>query len=367
MNKTLALVSGLTVLALTGCASQQDRKAASGSFDYVKAQDNAPVQIPESLDKPEFSDEYALPEVGEQADPDLVGKKLVVQSPALVMPLVTGSHVEEGAKRAMVWFDQVDDSQPLDKAIWNSLLSFLDQQGIGVDTFDSEEGVLITDWMVIGKEEDSSWYDWSESDEQVGRRFEFTMEKKPHGRTAALMVELIDYMATRGDDVTADLNDLQERREEVDILNQVINHYEYQIQLEDSRRIARIRQGLNTEMGFNPDGEPAYVVAAKYDVAWPRTLLVLRKLNFDVKDLDKSTGLLFVTYNGTDDGWWNNLIGSDEELLEEGDYRLQLNELSADKTSITFMNDESEPFDAKQVSELFDAFAQVMSEDNLDI
>ena len=33
------------------------------------------------------------------------------------------------------------------------------------------------------------------------------------------------------------------------------------------------------------DGDAAYIVEAKYDVAWPRMLLVLRKLGFDVKDL----------------------------------------------------------------------------------
>ena len=56
----------------------------------------------------------------------------MVRSPALVLPLVTGSHIEEGKSSATIWFDQVDDSQPLSQAIWNSLLSFLDEQGIGV-------------------------------------------------------------------------------------------------------------------------------------------------------------------------------------------------------------------------------------------
>ncbi len=367
MNKTLALLSGLTVLALAGCSSQLDRKTASGSYDYVETSEKQPLKIPEELDKPEFSDDFALPEVGEEADRDLVGKNLIIMSPSVVMPVVTGSHVEEGTKKAVVWFDQVDDSQPLEKAIWNSLLSFLDQQGIGVDRFEPDEGILVTDWMIINKEEDSSWYDWTSTESQIGRRFEFMLEKKPHGRTAALMVELRDYMATTGDDVIANVDDIQERREEVDILNQVINHYEYQIQLEDSRRIARIRQGLETEMGFNPDGEPAYVVSAQYDVAWPRTLLVLRKLGFNVKDLDKSTGLLFVSYTGDDDGWWGSLFSSEEALLEEGDYRLKVNKLSAERTSITFMNDESEPFEANQVSDLFEPFSRVMSEDNLDI
>lgn len=368
MKNTLALASSLAVLVLAGCASQIEKKTASGSYTYTKSEEHAALKVPSDVDKPEFSEDYAIPPVGEGADSSLIGRKIYVQSPALVLPLVTGSHVEDGNRSATVLFDQVDDSQPLNKAIWNSLLSFLDEQGIGVDSFDPEAGRLVTDWMVLKEEdeEDASWYEFSGATKEIGRRFEFTLEMKPHGRSAALHANLKDYMASKGKDVTADINELDERREEVNILNRVINHYEYQIQLEDSRRIAEIRQGFGTEMGFDKDGDPAFVVDTKYDIAWPRLLLVLRKLGFDVKDLDKSTGLLFVTYRGAEGSWWNNLFSGDDDLLEEDDYRLKIGNLG-DKTSVTFMNNESEPFNAKEVSDLYGPFAKVMSEDNLDI
>ena len=102
-------------------------------------------------------------------------------------------------------------------------------------------------------------------------------------------------------------------------------------------------------------------------MVWPRTLLVLRKLGFDVKDLDKSTGLLFVTYNGGDGSWWDGLFSSNQELLEKGDYRLKVKAAGENRTSITFMDNESQPFEANQVSDLYSTFAEVMSEDNLDI
>ncbi|MEW9796972.1 outer membrane protein assembly factor BamC [Alteromonas sp. CYL-A6] len=368
MKLSLALVSGLGVLALTACSSQLDRKTASGNYDYLENKERTSLQVPSDLDAPAFSNEYALPPLGEGADPSLVGRNLIVESPSLVLPMVSGSHVEEGSRSAKVMFDQVDDSQPLDQAIWNSLLSYLDQQEIGVDSFDPKTGTLVTDWMIITKQEESdSWYSWETTESQIGRRFEFSLEVKPHGRSATLSVELKDYLATVGDNIDDSLNALIERREEVDILNQVINHYEYQIQLDNSRRIARIRQGLETEMGFNADGEPAYVVSAQYDVTWPRLLLVLRKLGFDVKDLDKSTGLLFVSYTGKDEGWWGNLFSSEELLLDEGDYRLKVAKNGPEKTTITFMDNESVPFEANQVSDLFAVFADVMAEDNLDI
>jgi outer membrane protein assembly factor BamC len=367
MKRTLAIASSVAMVALAGCSSQIDRKTASGSYEYLKTQEQKEIQVPADLDKPEFSDEFALPPLGEQADVNLLGKDLLVQSPALVLPLVAGSHVEEGKNTATIWFDQVDDSQPLSQAIWNSLLSFLDDKGIGVDRFSPEEKVLVTDWMIITKEIDGAWYSFVDDESEIGRRFEFSLNVKPHGRSAALTVELKDYMQTLGNDVIADVSTMEERREEVEVLNEVIGHYEYQIQLAATRRIAQIRQGINTELGFNEDGDAAYVVDAKYDVAWPRMLLVLRKLGFDVKDLDKSNGLLFVTYNGDQGSWWDGLFSGDKQLLKKGDYRLKVAKAGPERTSVTFMSNESVPFEANQVSDLYSAFAEVMSEDNLDI
>jgi len=366
MKIKLGVLLGAGVLALSGCSSIEDRKLSSGGFKYTEAQVQEPVSIPEGLDEPEFSSEYAIPVVGENAPTNLYGDKLFVSSPALVLPLVSGSHIQEGNKTATVNFDQIDDSTPLDKAIWDTLINFLDQNAIGVDSFDPDKGTLVTDWMLITQEEDSSWYSWSTTESQTGRRFEFTLDLAPHGRTASLNVALRDYLKTVDDNVVASIEDIQKRDEEVDILNQVIGHYDYQIGLENSLRRQQIMQGLGVEMGFNADGEPAFIVDGAYDIAWPRLQLVLRTLGFNVKDLDKSNGLLFVTYGNEETSWWSNLFSGDDALLEEDDYRLKVSSLG-EKTSVTFMDDESAPFGANQIADLYAAFSEAMSQDDLDI
>ena len=86
---------------------------------YVEMSEGKKIQIPEGIDSPEFSNEYGLPPLGENAPRDLTGRRLPVRSPNLVLPIVTGSHITEGTKTATVWFDKVDDSQALDQTIWN--------------------------------------------------------------------------------------------------------------------------------------------------------------------------------------------------------------------------------------------------------
>lgn len=367
MKKLLTIASSATLVALTGCSSFENRQIASGDFEYLKAQENSVLEVPAGLDQPDYQNDYKVPPVGVGADPELVGRVVEVTSPHLVLPLVTGSHVTEGSREATIGFDQVDDSQPLTQAIWNSLLSYLDEQNIGVESFDKEKGVLITDWVIADFSESDGWFTFSSTEKSEGKRFEFDLTTKAHGRSASLTAKLIEFVSSENDQlVSTTAQGLTRRAAEVDILNQVIGHYEYQIRVESSRRIAQVRAGLSSEMGFNEDGEPAIIVDGQYNITWPRLLLVLKKLGFDVKDLDMTSGLMFIAYNGADSSWWENLFSGSDEFLKEGDYRLKVRNLG-DKTSVTFMTEESEAFEANQLTDVFPAFADVMSEDGLDI
>ena len=368
MTFKFSVGGALVVAVLTACSSVEERKIASGSFDYLEEQPGQEILLPNDLDTPNFSASYKLPSLGENAPRNILGEKLSVLSPALVLPLVTGSHVEEGSKEATVWFDQVDDSQALDTTIWNSLISYLEEQSIGVDNFDKEQQRLVSDWMVIEQDEDSSWYSWNKTEGSIGQRFEFNLETKPHGRTAALKVKLLDYKETFNDQLITGIENTDARRNEVEILNKVIGHYEYGIRVDTAKRIRLIRQGLAMEIGVDEDGESAFLVDAEYDVAWPRLLLVLRKLGFDVKDYDKSNGLLFVTYNGSEAGWWSSLWSEDKYALplDTDEYRFKIGTLG-DKTSVTVLDNESKAFPLNKLNEIFPTFSRTMSADDLDI
>ncbi|WP_088328458.1 outer membrane protein assembly factor BamC [Lacimicrobium sp. SS2-24] len=357
------------LLLLAACSSPHERRIANDDFAYLKQDNRQSLKVPPGLNPPQQSREYQIPELGPNAPRDLLGEKLQVLSPSLVLPLVTGSHVEEGQRSATVYFDQVDDSQPLDTSVWGSLISYLEEQGIGVDMFDKEAGTLVTDWMLMETELDSGWFDWTPTERSVGKRFEFKLNVKPHGRTAALNVRLKDYLETVGQQTRSaeqlDADDI--RRNEVDILNRVIGHYQTQLQIADIRKVRQIRQGMEMQLGTNGKGEPAFIVDGDYDIAWTRIQLVLRKLGFNVKDLDKSNGLLFVSYEGGESSWWDSLFGNDDDLpLDKQEYRLHLTRVE-NKTAITFMDNESNNLPETLLSGIFKPFSSTMAADNLDI
>jgi outer membrane protein assembly factor BamC len=368
LKNTAKTATVMTASLLTACSSLEEREVASGSFEYIKEQPGQKIKIPDDVDSPNFNDTFKLPELGENAPLTAVGKDLSVQSPSLVLPVVSGSHIEDGSKEAIVWFDQVDDSLPLDTAIWNSLIRFLETEGIGVEMFDKDKQRLVTGWVLVDESEENKWYSWSSSERTIGQRFEFSLNKKPHGRTASLSVELLDYKEKLDAQSTEITQVKDKRRNEVNILNQVVKNYEFETKVADVKRFRQIREGLQMELGFDSDGEPAFVVAADYDITWPRLLLVLRKLGFDVKDYDKINGLLFVKYNGAEDGWWSNIWSSDKNEidLKPEEYRIKVESLGA-KTSITLLDNASKPFPVNKLTDLYPAFLETMSADDLDI
>lgn len=367
LNRILA--SMLVVGMVAGCSSLEERQRANGNYEYVDEQASARLKIPDGVDEPEFGSDFVIPEIGDEARRDLIGEAVTIVAPSLVLPTVSGSHIEEGRREATVWFDQVDDKEPLARTVWGSLVSFLEARDIAISSFDQSKGRLITDWMIIESSGDGKWYTWTSTERSIGRRFEFQLDVKPHGRTAELKVKLKDYLETVDDEVIADLDADEIRRNEVEILNQVIDHYDTKLRIADAKRIRRIQTGLDLELGFNADGDPAYLVESDYNIAWPRLLLVLKKMGFNVKDLDKSNGLLFVQYVGADVGWWSKLWGNDDKNqlpLDKTDYRIQVKE-QGPKISITLLDDDNNQLSAQTVTEIYEPLAKVMATNDLDI
>jgi outer membrane protein assembly factor BamC len=357
----------LVAFAIVGCAGKEEREIASGSFKYLEAAQQKSLDVPEDLDSPNYSQRYILPDVGENAPKDLKGKKLKVLPPSLILPLVTGTHVEEGSEDAKVLFDQINDNEPLQKTVWDTVLTYLEKSNVGVEKFEKDNNVLVTDWVTETREVPSSWYDFTDSFVSEKKKFKFTMTLAPHGRTAALKTELIEFINADGQPAMSQVDLISKRTAESGFLNSVITEYDFGIRLATTQRIAKIRQGFNTEMGFDSDGNSAFMVDAVFENTWPRLLLVLRKMGFDVKDLDQSTGLIFVQYNGLKSSWWSGMFGSEENLeIEKDEYRLQL-EGVGEKTTVIFMDNESKPFDAKRITKIFAPFKDYMGNEDLDI
>lgn len=366
--KNKFLITLFAVLFVSACSSPGSRERTSGDYEYMNAvQKNVDLKVPEELDRPVRSNRYDLPILKSASTKKvLMGEQLRITSPRLVLPLVTGSHVEEGSDSATVMFDQVDDSRSLDKTIWDKVLSYLEQNNIGVESFDRENNILVTDWVISVTEIEGSWYEFSSETIEQAKKFKLSLVVAPHGRSASLSNEIVDYIDETGSSALNALDPISQRVNEVDFLNYIIEEYDFGIRLAMSERIAKIRNGFSSDIGVNANADPAMVVNATYNDAWPRLLLVFRKMGFDVIDLDQSSGIMFVKYNGNDDGFWSGLFSKESLALKKANYRIFV-ERAGVNSHVTFKNDENITFDAKQLSDIAPLFRDYMASDNLDI
>lgn len=366
MKKQL-LVTLCAAIVISACSSPGSREKVSGDYKYTDTKGlKEGFQTPDGLDTPERSARYDIPNLTAKSQVELIGDQVKVSSPRLVLPLVAGSHVEEGSEDATVLFDQIDDSKELDKTIWEKVLNYLEQNNIGVEKFDEQANELVTDWVVTRTELQSSWYEFSTQYVEQAKKFKLNLVVEPHGRTASLTNQIVAYIDDEGKSSLPQMDPISKRSNEVDFLNFIIAEYDFGIRLAQTQRIAKIRDGFGSELGVNAAGDSTVVVDAVYNNAWPRLLLVLRKMGFDVIDLDQSSGIMFVAYNGVDDGWFSGLFSSDELKLEKDNYRLFI-ERAGEKTNITFKDDENVTFTPEKLSDIFPAFKDFMASDNLDI
>lgn len=365
--KAPIILSLLLVVVLSACSSPSSRERASGGYEYMQSESrDADLKVPDGLQMPKRSNRYDLPSLKSSNKTNIIGQEVRVSSPRLILPLVNGSHVEEGTQHAKVLFDQVNDNKDLDTTIWDKVLGYLEQNNIGVSSFDRKTNTLVTDWVISVTELDSKWYEITSDYIEHATKFKLSLDLAPHGRTASLSSEIVEYVDQNGNAALTSMDVFSKRNNEVDFLNYIIQEYDIDIRLAQTQRIARIRDGFNTELGFNSADESALIIDASYNNAWPRLLLVLRKMGFDVIDLDQSSGIMFVLYNGEDNGFWSGVFGGNELLLEKGNYRIFVKRAGS-KTSVTFKDDENVAFDPTQVTDLFPVFRDYMAADDLDI
>jgi outer membrane protein assembly factor BamC len=353
------------VFALSGCSSVEERRIASGSLAYTKYKTIGQPAIPEGLSSPKTSLQYAIPTIEDNNQP--VGTKLPVVSPSLILATPAGTYLEDGALTSSVVIDKLDNEVSVLSYSANQVTDYLKAQNIGYTLLAEDSSVVQTDWLIEVQEADSPWYSLNTVNKELGKRFKITITPAAHGRTATVTTVLTDFVVSEGDDIVDSLDDFVKREVEAELLNAILQRYAQSQQVKALERMSQIRSGISTEEGFDKVGNPALILDTQYDIAWPKFQLVLRKLGFNVKDLDKSNGLIFVSYQGAEDSSWFSLFSEEGLPLEEDDYRIQLLPLSSDQTTITFMDEQATPFTPALLSGIFPEFAEILQQDNLDL
>lgn len=324
----------ILIAAVTACSTPIDRRQANDVDQQYQDLASAPkLVIPDGLNQPTYSKEYDIPEVGAKVDKTLVGSNLDIRPPLQVLPMAAGTRVEEGDDNIKIMVESIDNDSDLKQEIFDVLKEYFASESVQIRAEDYEAGTFETDWIESSEVVESSLWG-SDKVYLLRQRYKYDVDIRPHGRSGSVTISLIEHEESYdGEQQEILLSGEDKRRYTIDILNDSISYMS--IKRAQAMKAKRLKQSLGIDVDLiSEQDEPAYWLAnAKFKRTWDRLRIVLPEMGFEIVDMDSNKGLLYI--NVVDDsGFWSSLWGEKKLSLDEGSYRIELKDDSADRKSV---------------------------------
>lgn len=337
MNRKLFYISLLSLSITTACSSVSN-KQAHGNFDYADRDEVKPLTIPEGLIKPKQHPDFYVPEVANSNAP--VGDKMDIRAPALVIPIAAASRIEGNEGEAQVWFDQVIDDKDLLDFIRSAVKSQLATDNVALTPVGSDNLVFESDWYTTERE-DGFWF-LKEVVETEGMRFKYTLDTKPHGRSVAIKVDLVDYSKKDVNGTITEINRIDQHRAEMAMLNTLIGEVDYQYRIYKHELLQSKANKTIVTIGKNKQDEPAFIVDMELDSLWTSVPTFFSDNGFEVTDLNESKHIYYVTYAKPEPGFWDSIWGSDKPVLDIANGKYKFIFTDVEKETAVTIRDEAE-------------------------
>jgi len=360
MNRNIL---SLSLLSLTLCAcSGTNVKQAAGDFEYAKKSENKRLVIPKGLEKPKESKDYFITSNVNKGNP--VGENLDIRGPSLVLPVVSSSRTELNSGKAKIWFDRVLDDRDFTAFIVESLKGKLAVSDVELITIDEENLVFESSWFSKEKKAGFWMFESIESSESI--RFRYDLEAKPHGRSIAVTVSLIDFMKTNLTGGSKSIDPIDKQRAEMKMLNELIAFIGYKYKdIQKEMRLERANHKVVT-IGENIKKEPAYIVEMELDALWSNMPEFFEKHGFTINDLNKTNSIFYVSFEKPDTSFWSQIWGEEEQSIElaNAKYQFILKRIDT-KSSVSIYDEQGNSLSKDLLTKIFPALVEGLSFKNL--
>jgi outer membrane protein assembly factor BamC len=342
----LAKSSLALAIVLNGCSLfTAESKLDSNSNEAVSE-----LKVPSGLQQPAKPGQYDIPN---SKHPDTMVSE---RSPTLILATAASSRVDEGEKQARVRFDRTEVTGDLIPFLQQMLQKQFTEQNISLTAVDQDELIYTTDWINTNQEQ-GFWF-WSSTSLVDRARFTITLDPKPHGRSANLTVKMLEHEYFSP---SAKLTDNDSHRQEVDLLNSIIDRIgkeEVIITQQNRNKIPDV----NLEPGLDKAGNAVLITPQTIDVTWSQLETLFAALNLNVTDRDRSKYTYFLRYEKTKPGFWSSLWSSKTVPvlpLSAGEYQLVLAKHEMG-TAITVKDNEGNALSAETILSLHQPFVEAI-------
>jgi len=357
----IALCGGIV---LSGCSSFSERHQASGNFKYLDQAPSHQYELPQGLTPLVSDKKFMIPEVSEQANKNLVGAKLDIRAPSLVMPVAPNSLNSRDSKQVEVVFESFLTQQAFRDELWNKVSQFVTQQGYGAAM--TREGQQLTTRLI----ESDPYFKLIfglEEEYQLTQQYQFKLTVDAQGHRAKVAVALVKH-DEQG--VEVELNQFAQRRYETRMMNKFLSHVymQHNKNILDKRLQANV--GVVTEMTFDENNNSVYKVNSPFELVWERLATALPKLGLVVDDRDKTANTYYTHFEGVDSGFWSSLFSSDEsdiaplKLEDDQKYQIVLKP-SGSASLLSIIDGKGVLLSQQQITAMYPAFRSVLSKKDL--
>jgi outer membrane protein assembly factor BamC len=359
MNRNIFYFSLLS-LAIAGCSTVNNKQAA-GDFDYASQPEPQKLNIPQGLSAPEQPQTYAVRDDINRQGP--IGQEVDVRAPSLVLPIAASSRIEGDSNQAKIWFDKVLEDKDLQLFIYQAIEEQLASDGVGIDVIDAENKIYESQWY--NREKQSGFWLFEEVELTESLRFRYQFETKPHGRSVAVIVSLVDYMKTDQLGGSKEMNQLDKQRAEMAMLNEIVAQvdFKYRKQQRDNR-LLRASQKLVT-IGTNKLNEPTYIVEMELDLLWANMPIFFEDHGFKVADLNETKKIYYVDFEKPSVSLWDKIWADEQPVIELEDQRYQFvlspNGEEEEQTSVTIFDAQGNVLPADKLEFIFPVMEQALS------
>lgn len=356
MNRKIFYFSLLSI-AVASCGTINNKQAV-GDFEYANQKQAKNLEIPAGLDKPFQATTYAVSNDINTQGP--VGKNVDVRAPSLVLPIAASTRVENNSAEAKVWFDQVLEDTDLKIFVVDALKAQLVTDNVELKRVDKLGRVYESDWF--HKEVEEGTWPFKSVSVSESMRYRYTLEDKSHGRSAALKVELIDYLKTDKSGGSKNIDIIDKHRAEMNMLNEVISQVDFQYRLkQQENRLLRANQKF-VSLGENSKSEAAFLIEISADLLWSNLPVFFEDHGFEIEDLNESDKVYFVNYTQPESSLWDSIWGDDLPVVDipNGKYQFKVESVD-EQSSVTIYNEQGVALPASRLEAIFDVIEPGLS------
>lgn len=348
MNRNKRLVLVIATLFIGSCSWM----GFDSTPKYLEAESIARVEIPERLDRPDFTDIMEVPDVTDSRG--LKGKQFEVGLPEAIGTNVNVDKIVIKKLGDTRWVFL--DMPPA--RVWPKVREFFDTNNLSVEVADPSRGILETQWLTTREGDADAIFEnlkegitWTGSGQMIQNKFRLRIEPGVRSDSSEIYIEHAEM--ARGAPYRTDQVEWDSKSDKDEVESKVLTELAHFLgeTINQRQSVSLLAGDLRQQRAqLVPDAhKPVLKYKLPFNRAWATVGAALEDARISVEDLDRSSAIYYVIYDDSmvdKPGFIGRLLSRDEKAKAPDRYLVHLDTMPGDEVHVTVKKDQDTFADA---------------------